>query len=46
MWLTHYSPSLMYPEDFMNDVRRIFPQAKAAKDGWSVDLMFDETDGK
>ena len=46
MWLTHYSPSLMYPEDYMNDVRRIFPQAKAAKDGWSVDLMFDETDGK
>ena len=46
MWLTHYSPSLMHPEDYINEVRKIFPQAKAAKDGWSVDLMFDETDGK
>ena len=25
MWLTHYSPSLAWPEDYMNEVRKIFP---------------------
>lgn len=42
LWLTHYSPSLVYPEDFMGGVRKIFPGAVAAKDGRTLDLMFDE----
>ena len=42
MWLTHYSPSLTHPEDFMDKVRKIFPQAKAARDGWTLELTFDE----
>lgn len=42
MWLTHYSPSLTYAENYMNDVREIFPQAKAGKDGMSVELDFPE----
>lgn len=42
MWLTHYSPSLMYPEDFMEDVKRIFPRSIAAKDGRSIELDFEE----
>ena len=42
LWLTHYSPSLVRPEDFLDGVRRIFPEAVAAKDGRSVDLMFEE----
>lgn len=42
MWLTHYSPSLTKPEHYMNDVKKIFPQAKAGKDGMSVDLMFED----
>lgn len=42
MWLTHYSPSLMYPEDYMKEVKKIFPNAIAAKDGRSVDLVFEE----
>ena len=29
MWLTHYSPSLIRAEEFMDDVRTIFPRAKA-----------------
>ncbi|MDQ7093339.1 ribonuclease Z [Desulfosporosinus sp. PR] len=32
LWLTHYSPSLTNPEDFIDSVRTIFPNAKAAKD--------------
>ena len=42
LWLTHYSPSLVRPEDFMGGVRKIFPEAIAAKDGRTEDLMFEE----
>jgi ribonuclease Z len=42
LWLTHYSPSLTRPEEFMKAVRKIFPQSYAGKDGKSVDLLFDE----
>lgn len=42
MWLTHYSPSLNRPEDYMDEVRKIFPRAKAARDGWTAELEFDE----
>ncbi len=43
MWLTHYSPSLTRPEEFMDRAREIFPGAKAARDGWSAELGFEET---
>ena len=36
MWLTHYSPSLNRPDEYMDKVREIFPRAKAGKDGMSV----------
>ena len=42
MWLTHYSPSLTRPEEFMDDVRAIFPRAVAGKDRMSVELDFPE----
>ena len=42
IWLTHYSPSLTRPEPFMNDVRQIFPEAKAGKDGMSAELKFED----
>lgn len=42
LWLTHYSPSLMNPEEFIDEVRKIFPQTIAAKDGRSVELRFEE----
>ena len=42
MWLTHYSPSLTKPEEYMEEVRTIFPRAKAARDGWTAELEFDE----
>ena len=42
MWLTHYSPSLTKPEEYMEDVRAIFPNAKAGKDRMSVELAFEE----
>ena len=42
LWLTHYSPSLTRPEEYMDEVRSIFPAAKAARDGWSMELQFEE----
>ncbi|MEF9942002.1 MAG: ribonuclease Z [Lachnospiraceae bacterium] len=42
MWLTHYSPSLPRAEVFMDDVRAIFPNAKAGKDRMTIELEFPE----
>lgn len=44
LWLTHYSPSMMKPEQYMEDVRKIFPGAIAARDGRSVELLFAENE--
>lgn len=43
MWLTHYSPSVIKAEFYMDEVQEIFPRAIAGKDGMSTELMF-ETD--
>lgn len=42
MWLTHYSPSVTRPEEYMSEVRKIFPASVAAKDGRSIELSFEE----
>ncbi len=43
LWLTHYSPSLNHPEEYMDAVREIFPNAYPGKDGKSVELNFPES---
>ena len=42
LWLTHYSPSLLKPEEYMDGVRKIFPAAVAAKDGRTAELRFED----
>lgn len=42
LWLTHFSPAMNYPEDFIEPVRKIFSNAYTAKDGRSVELRFEE----
>jgi len=42
LWLTHYSPSLTRAEIYMDEVRKIFPNAIAGKDGKSVDLQYKD----
>lgn len=42
MWLTHYSPSMIHPEEFMDEVRKIYPEAVAARDGRTLELHFEE----
>lgn len=40
--LTHYSPSMPAPEEFLQDVRAIFPQASCGTDGMHLVLRFPE----
>ncbi len=40
LWLTHYSPSLIHPEEFIKETRRIFPNTFPGKDKKSVTLEF------
>lgn len=42
LWLTHYSPSLVYPEAFLEETREIFPNTYPGKDGKTVELAFEE----
>ena len=42
LWLTHYSPSLFKPKEFIDNARSVFENSIAAKDGMSVDLRFEE----
>ena len=46
MWLTHFSPSLVHPEEYMDGVREIFPNSYVGKDGKSVDLLFEEEENE
>jgi ribonuclease Z len=41
MWLTHYSPSLVRPEDYIDGVRKIFPDIYPGKDGKTIELDFE-----
>lgn len=42
LWLTHYSPSLAHPEEYLNQIREIFPPAELGKDGKNLELQFEE----
>lgn len=42
LWLTHYSPSLVRPEEALVEAAKVFPNAIAARDRQSVELQFEE----
>ena len=42
LWLTHYSPSLPEPEEFLANAADIFPNTKCGKDGMRTELRFSE----
>lgn len=42
MWLTHFSPSLIHAENYMNEVKKIFSNSILGTDGKSVELDFEE----
>lgn len=41
LWLTHYSPSLVHPEEYLNTVTGIFPHTVAAKDGRTLEINYE-----
>ncbi|MCI8293069.1 MAG: ribonuclease Z [Hespellia sp.] len=43
LWLTHYSPSLTRPEEYLEEARKIFPCAKAGRDRMTVELDFQDS---
>ena len=42
LWLTHYSPSLVRPADFLDKAKKIFPQTQLGTDGKTVELLFKD----
>ncbi len=44
LWLTHYSPSLTRPEDYLEEARSIFQNTKVGKDRKSITLEFDKNE--
>ena len=42
LWLTHYSPSLDDPEEYIDRARAIFPETVAGTNGMTATLRFDE----
>ena len=45
MWLTHYSPSLVRPEEALEEAAKVFPNTIAARDRQSVELQFEDGEG-
>ena len=43
LWLTHYSPALNRPEQYIEDVRQIFQNSYPGKDRKSLELNFEES---
>ncbi len=44
LWLTHYSPSLVGPEQYQNEVKKIFDASVVSRDGRMVTLDFDKNE--
>ena len=44
VWLTHYSPSMVRPEEYLESVRKIYEHVKAARDRGSLTLDFDKNE--
>ena len=42
LWLTHYSPSLVRPQDYTKQVQEIFPNTIVPKDRRTTTLLFEE----
>jgi ribonuclease Z len=42
LWLTHFSPSLPNPQDYLPLAQAIFPQTVCPRDGQETDLQFTE----
>ena len=46
LWLTHFSPSLMNPKQYMNEVRDIFGNSHLGKDNMKKELAYKEEENE
>lgn len=42
LWLTHYSPSMVKPDEYLDRARAVFPRTKMPKDGWVKTIDFTD----
>ena len=42
LWLTHYSPSMMHPEEYLPELKEIFPETLTVRDGRKKTLRYEE----
>lgn len=42
LWLTHFSPAMQNPEEYLESARMIFPNTEAGKDGIKIELEGEE----
>ena len=42
MWLTHYSPSLVRPKDYIDGIKGIYDNVYAGVDGMTEELVFED----
>lgn len=42
MWLTHYSPSMVRPDEYLDKVRSVFAGTKMPRDGWTKTIDFTD----
>jgi len=42
LWLTHFSPALVRPKDYIQEARKIFPNTHLGKDGKTIELRFED----
>lgn len=42
LWLTHYSPANLHPQEFEAELKQIFPATVVSKDGQFTELKFEE----
>ena len=41
LWLSHYSPMIKNPEDYIGNARAVFPEACCGYDGMGIKLNFE-----
>ena len=42
LWTTHYSPSFKHPENYIDEIRKIFPFSNISLDGMKKELKYDD----
>ena len=42
LWFTHYSPSMVRPEEYLDEIKQIFENVKIPRESANITLRFDE----